>query len=123
MLVQFAVRQLEPDVTVLDLTGQLTLGNAITEVESTIKQRIQKGSKKLALELSRLTFLDSSGVGMLVVCSGVMERAGGRLVIVGAGGKVKEVLLLTHLDRVMGMYSDLDSACAALAEPPAPSAA
>ena len=123
MLVQFAVRQVEPDVTVLDLTGQLTLGNAITEVESAIKQRIQKGSKKLALELSRLTFLDSSGVGMLVVCSGVMERAGGRLVIVGAGGKVKEVLLLTHLDRVMRMYSDLDSACAALAEPPAPSAA
>ena len=123
MLVQFAVRQVEPDVTVLDLTGQLTLGNALTEVESAIKQRIQKGSKKLALELSRLTFLDSSGVGMLVVCSGVMERAGGRLVIVGAGGKVKEVLLLTHLDRVMRMYSDLDSACAALAEPPTPSAA
>ena len=57
-------------------------------------------------------------MGMLVACSGVMERAGGRLVIAGAGGKVKEVLELTHLDRVTGMRSDLASACAAFAEPP-----
>jgi len=47
-----------------------------------------------------------------------MERAGGRLVIAGAGGKVKEVLELTHLDRVTGMRSDLASTCAAFAEPP-----
>jgi anti-sigma B factor antagonist len=118
MVVHFITRQVEPDVTVVELTGQLTLGTALTEVEQAIRQGIQKGSKRLVLELSKLTFLDSSGVGMLVVCSGVMERAGGRLVIAGAGGKVKEVLELTHLDRVTGMYSDLASACAAFAEPP-----
>ena len=122
MLVHFATRQVDPDVTVMDITGQLTLGNALTEVESAIKKRIQNGSRKLVLELSKLTFLDSSGVGMVAVCSGVMDRAGGRLVLAGASGKVKEVLLLTHLDRVMGMYSDVASACACFEPPAAPAA-
>lgn len=116
MLVRFGTRQVEPDVTVIEVSGQLTLGNALTEVESEIKQRLQKGSRKLVLDLSKLTFLDSSGVGMLAVCSGLMDRAGGRMVIAGALGKVKDVLGMVHLDRVMGMYSDLASACAAFAE-------
>lgn len=120
MVVHFTTRRVEPDVTVLELSGQLTLGNALMEVEQAIKQGIQKGSRRLVLELSRLTFLDSSGVGMLAVCSGIMERAGGQLVISGAAGKVKEVLELTHLDRVTRMYSDLASACASFAEPSTP---
>jgi anti-sigma B factor antagonist len=119
MLVRIVSRQVERDVTIIELAGQLTLGNALTEVEIEIKQHLQKGSRRLVLDLGKLTFLDSSGVGMLAVCSGLMDRAGGRMVIAGAGGKVKEVLEMVHLDRVTGMYSDLASACAAFAGPPA----
>ena len=119
MVVPFKTRRVEPDVTVLELSGQLTLGNALTEVEQAIKQGIQKGSRRLVLDLSKLTFLDSSGVGMLAVCSGLMDRTGGRMVIAGACGKVKDVLGMVHLDRVTAMYSDLASACAAFTEPPA----
>jgi anti-sigma B factor antagonist len=111
MVVQFVTRQHDPDVTVMDFTGQLTLGNSLVEVEYAIKDRIQGGSRKLVLDLTNLSFLDSAGVGMLVVCSSAMEQAGGRLAVVGAGGKVKQVLEITHINKVIGMYPDLASAC------------
>ena len=122
MVVQFQTRQHEPDVTSMEFTGQLTLGNSLVEVEHAIKDRIQAGCRKLVLDLMNLSFLDSAGLGVLVVCSSVMEQAGGRLAVVGAGGKVKQVLEITHVNKVIGMYPDLASALARLAELPTPAA-
>ena len=115
MVVHFVTRHVDPDVTVVDFTGQLTLGNKLMEAEHTIRELIRQGSKKLVLDLTKLTFLDSAGVGVLAVCSGAMTKAGGRLLIAGASGRVKEVLQLTRLDQVIGMVSDVASACSAFA--------
>ena len=87
MVVQFVTRQHEPGVTVMNFTGQLTWGNSLVEAEYAIKDRIQGGSRKLVLDLTNVNFLDSAGVGMLVVCSSVMQQAGGRLVVAGAAGR------------------------------------
>jgi anti-sigma B factor antagonist len=111
MVVQFVTRQHGPDVTVMDFTGQLTWGNSLVEAEYAIKDRIQGGSRKLVLDFTNVNFLDSAGVGMLVVCSSVMQQAGGRLVLAGVAGKVKQVLEITHINKVIGMYPDLTSAC------------
>ena len=113
MVVQYRMHQVEPDISVMELTGQLTLGNRLMEVEHTIKECIAKGSRKLVLDLSRLTFMDSAGIGMVMLCSGTIQQAGGRMLIVGAEGKVRKVLELTHIHEVIGMHSDLASACAA----------
>jgi anti-sigma B factor antagonist len=119
MVVQFVTRQHEPDVTVMEFAGQLTLGNSLVEVEYAIKDRIRGGSRKVILDLANLSFVDSAGVGMLVVCSSAMEQAGGRLAVAGATGKVKQVLEITHIDKVIGMYPDLASACGGLTGQPA----
>ena len=65
-------------------TGQLNLGNRLMEFEHTIKQRIEEGSRKMVLDLSGLTYIDSAGLGMVATCAGVMSRAGGNLVVVSA---------------------------------------
>jgi hypothetical protein len=52
MVVQYSMHQVEPDILVMELTGQLTLGNRLMEVEHSIKERIEKGSKKLVLDLT-----------------------------------------------------------------------
>jgi anti-anti-sigma factor len=115
MVVQFVTRQHAPDVTVMEFTGQLTFGNSLVEVEYAIKDRIRGGSRKLILDLTNLSFLDSAGVGMLVVCSSDMEQKGGKLAVAGAAGKVKQVLEITHINKVIRMYPDLVSACSGLA--------
>ncbi len=117
MIVRFVFRQREPDVTVMDFTGPLSMpGITVADVERAIKRRIEDGSRKLVLDLNKVDFLDSSGVGLLVVCSSAMEKAGGKMAIAGATGVVKQVLGIVHLERVIGMYSDLASACEAIGQ-------
>ena len=122
MVVHYNVRRQEPGLTIMDFTGQLSLGNEIQGVEYAIKDLIEQGSRKLVLDLAQLNFLDSAGVGMLAVSAGAMGKAGGRVMIAGAHGRVEGVLLLTSLNRIIGMYPDVAAACAALADSPTPPA-
>ena len=119
----FAFRQIEPDVTVMDFTGRLTTpGIIVADVENMIKKRIERGSRKLVLDLGKVDFVDSSGVGMMMVCWSNMEKVGGTMVIAGAAGHVKRVLEGVCLHRTIRMYADVASACQGMAAPAAPPA-
>jgi len=117
MPVHYELRQWEPNVTVASLTGQLNLGNRLMEFEHNIKQCIQDGSRKLVLDLSGLTYIDSAGLGMVATCAGLMFRAGGKLGVVSPGGKITQMFEITRLDRVIDLFPDFDAALAAISEP------
>jgi len=121
MAVQYEFQQVESDVTVASLTGQLNLGTRLVEFEDAIKRRIEGGSRKMVFDLRGLTFIDSAGMGMVATCAGIMSKAGGKLVVVSAGGKVNQMFQLTRLNKVIGIYADLPSAYAAFS-PPSPAA-
>jgi len=116
MIVDMVIRELSPGITAITFTGRLVLGNRLTEVEDAIRQHIQQGSRKLVLDFSGLDFIDSAGVGVLAVCVGSMQREGGTIVVAGATGRVKQLLELTNLHRIVGMYADVASAHSALGE-------
>src|SRR5208282_766517 len=97
MAVHYEVQQVEPDVTVASLTGQLNLGSRLMDFEHKIKQCIEEGSRKMVFDLRGLTFIDSAGVGMVATCAGTMSKAGGKLVVVSAGGKINQMFELTRL--------------------------
>jgi anti-anti-sigma factor len=114
---QCVFRLIEPDITVMDFRGRFTTPEIlVTEVERVIKKRISGGCRKLVLDLGRVDFVDSAGVGMLLVCSSAMEQAGGYMVIAGACGQVKRVFEIVHLERTVRMYPDLSSACKEIGE-------
>jgi anti-anti-sigma factor len=108
MVVDMVARELSPGITAITLTGRLVLGNRLTDIEHAIR--------KLVLDFSGVEFIDSAGIGVLAVCCGSMEREGGKVAVAGATGKVKELLELTHLDRVAAMYPDVASAHSTLSE-------
>jgi anti-sigma B factor antagonist len=113
----FVFRQIDPDITVMDFAGSLTTPEIlVAEVERFIKKRIECGCRKLVLDLTDVQYVDSSGVGLLVVCMSAMEQAGGRMVIAGASGQTKRALEVAHLELMIGMYSDVASACEVLAK-------
>jgi len=112
MIVHYEVRQIEPDITLGILTGQLNLGSKLMDdVEVDVKERIQNGSRKFVLDLSSLTYIDSAGLGTLVACSGTMAREGGKLVVVSGAGKISQMLELTHLSTVIELFPTVDAAC------------
>jgi anti-sigma B factor antagonist len=116
MVVDIAEQELSPGVTAISFTGRLILGNRLGEVEHAIREKIKQGSRKLVLDFSGLNYMDSAGVGVLAMCVGIMEREGGKLLVAGATGHVEQLLELTHLNRLVGMYPDAASARSALPE-------
>jgi anti-sigma B factor antagonist len=120
MIIDMEPRELSPDVSALIFTGRFVLGNRLKDVEHSIQQSIQQGMKKLVLDFTGVNFIDSSGIGVLAFCLGSMEEAGGKMVMVCPPGQVRQLMKLTHLDQVMGIYPDLPSAQTALAGPATP---
>jgi anti-sigma B factor antagonist len=104
------IRQVEPNLTVVELTGHLNLGNELMTVEAAVKRAIDQGARKLVIDVTRLDYIDSAGIGMLVACNGQMERAGGKMRVAGAQGTVAKAFEVVHLDRITSLDADLDAA-------------
>jgi anti-sigma B factor antagonist len=103
-------RQIEPDLTVVELTGHLNLGNELMSVEAAVKRLIQDGARKLVVDLTKLDYIDSAGIGMLVGCNGQMDRAGGKMRVAGAQGSVAKAFGVVHMDRITSLDPDVDTA-------------
>jgi anti-anti-sigma factor len=114
VITHYAVRQVPPDVTVVTLQGSLTRGRNLGRVERQLQKLVADGSRKLVLDFSDLTSIDSAGLGLLLVCTGTMEQAGGQFAVAGAAGKTKQILEMARLQRVVSVYPDLTTALAAL---------
>ncbi len=108
-------RVVEPDITVVEISGRLDLGNSLSYTETSVKKMIEDGSRKMVLALTELNFIDSAGVGMLISCGGQMERAGGAIRIAGAHGTVAKTLEVIHMSRIVRLDEDVEDACRALA--------
>jgi anti-sigma B factor antagonist len=78
-----------------------------------IAQCIEAGHTRLVLDLSRVEFIDSSGLGAIVSC---LKRLGprGSLAVAGAQGPVMRLFTLTRMDRVFPLEETADAAVARL---------
>ncbi len=114
MITQTNTRQVEPDITVMENTGGLNLGNTLISVEGAIQRLIQDGVRKLVLDLAGLSYIDSAGIGTIVMCAGQMGQFGGRMRVSGAQGAVARAFGIVRLNQVVPQDSDVDTACAAL---------
>ena len=104
------IRQVEPGLTVVELTGHLHLGNELMTVEASVKGVIDEGARKLVIDVAGLDYIDSAGIGMLVGCNGQMDRAGGKMRVCGAHNTVAKAFEVVHMDRIMSLDADVDTA-------------
>ena len=86
------------DVTILDLHGSATFtGGHSTSLNSYLQELVANGVRKLLLNLTSLTQVDSSGVGTIVGAFVSVRRKGGDLRLLRPGGRVLEVLARLRL--------------------------
>lgn len=102
--------QIPPDITVLGMTGRIVLGNNSRDVELKLAEILRDKAKKIIFDLKGVTMLDSTGVGILVVCQGKITKEGGELRVVGATGMVEEVLKVTSIDKLFRLFSTVTEA-------------
>lgn len=103
-------RQLPPDIVVLEMMGKITMGNDCRQVEWTTKKLVDESRKKIIFDLSGITHLDSTGIGIIVAVAGQMREAGGELRVAGASGHVEHILKMTNVHQIVGLHPSADAA-------------
>jgi anti-sigma B factor antagonist len=79
-------------------------------------------SHRIVLDLTAVTFLDSTGLTAMVAALNRARERGGSMTLVGPSGMVRRVLAITELDRVFAIYDTLDDAVQAAVDAPRPPA-
>lgn len=105
MSVKLTTRQVG-DVTVIDAAGRITLGEGASAFRDLIRDLAAKGDKKLLLNLSEVSYIDSSGIGELVSGFTTVTNHGGSLKLVGLSKRVKDLLQITKLYTVFETFDD-----------------
>lgn len=85
--------------TVVEVAGELDLHTS-PALRDQVLGLIEEGTGFLAIDLTKVDFMDSSSLGSLVACLKRLREHDGRLVLIGVTGSPKKVLGLTGLDRV-----------------------
>jgi anti-sigma B factor antagonist len=98
---------------VFRLTGRMDFGTRLREVEAQISEVADHGIHKLILDLSGIEFLDSSGLGTLLLLYGNIKARGGHLRLVAPTSKVLDVLKMTHTDSILSVSPSIEAAIAA----------
>ena len=93
-------------VTVVDMSGRITLGEGSVILRDTIRDLVGKGQKKILLNLGDVTYIDSSGIGELVSAFTAVRREGGELKLLKLTKKVHDLLQITKLYTVFDIKDD-----------------
>ncbi len=100
-------------VTILDLSGRITLGEGSVILREQIRDLLAKGQKKILLNLGDVTYIDSSGIGELVSAFTAVKNQGGELKLLKLTKKVHDLLQITKLYTVFDIKDDEAAAIAA----------
>jgi anti-sigma B factor antagonist len=99
-------------VTILDLSGRITLGEGSVQLRDAIRDLLQKGQKLILLNLADVNYIDSSGIGELVSAYTTVRNQGGELKLLNLTKKVHDLLQITKLYTVFDVKDDEATAIA-----------
>lgn len=102
------------DVLVLELDGRLAIGDAVEEFRRKVDEAIKGGQTRVALDMRGTEYIDSSGMGFLVVAHKVARDSGGMLAMFNLTDRVVDLMLLTKLSGVFHLYASEQDAVDAI---------
>lgn len=105
MSMKATVRQVD-SVTVIDISGRITLGEGCTQLRELIRGELVKNRKNVLLNLADVSYIDSSGIGELVTAYTTTSKQGGQLKLLNLTKKVQDLLQITKLLTVFDVHSD-----------------
>jgi anti-sigma B factor antagonist len=93
-------------VVILDLSGRLTAGEETTSLRDYIKELAASGPVNAILNLAEVDYIDSTGLGTLVICFTTLRKAGGALKLLNLTRRNVELIVLTKLETVFEVFND-----------------
>ena len=93
-------------VTILDMKGRITVGPEAGAMREAVAMAVADGVRQLVLNLEHVDFIDSTGLGAVVMCSTTMRKAGGAVKLLNLNRRNIELLVMTKLATVFETYTD-----------------
>ena len=102
-------------VTVVDLSGKITIGEGDIKLRQAVNALLDEGRKNVVLNLGGVSYMDSAGIGELVACFKRVVEKRGILKLVNPEGRVQDLLALTKLDEYFETFQSESEALASFA--------
>jgi anti-anti-sigma factor len=109
-MLEIQTKQLPPDIVVLEITGKITIGRDCQHLEWTTESLVKENRKKIIFDLTHVTHIDSTGIGIIVTSAGQVKEAGGQLRLAGVNSHVEHILKMTNIDKVVAWKSTVTEA-------------
>jgi anti-sigma B factor antagonist len=98
------------EVTILDLSGKITIGEGSVQLREAVRKILDDGKKKILLNLADVSYVDSSGIGELVSSYTTTNNNGGQLKLLNQTKKIHDLLTITKLLTVFETFDDEQTA-------------
>jgi anti-sigma B factor antagonist len=103
------------NITILKLSGQLTLGTACDRLRDEFRTALDKGDRHFVFDMLNVPFVDSSGVGEVIRCHKRAKDESGLIQLV-LQGKSQELFIFWELHKLFTIFDDVESAIASFAK-------
>ena len=97
-------------ITILTLNGRLIVGEPVTDLRAKITRLSAAGANNVVLNLEKVDYIDSTGLGGMVIGYTMLKKAGGALKLVGMNRRNQELLVLTKLSGIFETFDDEQTA-------------
>jgi anti-sigma B factor antagonist len=93
-------------IAILDLKGRITMGQEAGELREKVSSLAAAGSINIIVNLAHVDYIDSTGLGAIVMCSTTVRKAGGTLKLENLNRRNIELLVMTKLATVFDLFTD-----------------
>ena len=100
------VRKIGNVMTILDLTGRITIGAGDVMLREHINNLLKQGERNILLNMAEVAYMDSSGIGELISCYTSVTNRGGTLKLLNLIGKIRDLLQITQLITIFEVYDN-----------------
>ena len=94
------------DVTILDMSGDVRIGEGAISLRDSIRNLADQGKKNVLLNLAGVKYMDSTGVGELIANYTTIKRQGGQLKLLNLTDRIQNLLVITKLLTVFDSYDN-----------------
>jgi len=98
------------NVAIIDIEGKILLGDGDVEIKQAVDQMLARGDRNILLNLARVPYIDSAGLGEIIRCFTAIRKTGGSFKLLSPNQRLLDLLAITKLVNVFDWYNDEPSA-------------
>ncbi len=100
------------DVTIVDVDGKIVLGDGDVEIKQIVDNLLGRGGKKILLNMTKVPYLDSAGLGEIIRCFTALRKNGGSFKLLAPNQRIIDLMTITKLLDVFDTYDNEATAIA-----------